>query len=279
MKKYVFLALVVMLLLTMVGCGAEANVEPDETARQPEAATTDALPTGNAGFDTPEAAIRAYLEGLRDSDLDRMISAFAVERSVINYSFEATLERLQIYTAMMGMPNANEFATAMNIERRRANVVDMIIEQYLFLCFPELDITEYQSLEDASTFVNQFTEALNAPEFQTLELLGFIPPEVLDVREQYVSEANQENLAHMAERLGADQLESRAAVFELDGNTYLLFFEVIAYGSEWYINQLGGRLGFMLGLAPFTQGLVPTEFFDELIDELGIDLQAAMVSG
>jgi len=276
MKKYVFLALALMLLLTMAGCGAEANVqpEPDETESQPEAATTDALPTGNAGFDTPEAAIRAYLEGLRDSDLDRMISAFAVERSAENLDFEAYVEWLQIYTPEMGMPNVNELVTAMNVETRRAHVVDMITQQYFLLCFPERDMAETQTVEDASTFTSQFTEALNAPDLQTLELLGFIPPELLDVDERYASEGNQEHIALLVEIAGADQLESRVAVFELNGNKHLLFVETINYGGEWFVGQFGGGLSRALGFPPFMQGIAPSEF----VDEFGIDLQAVMIS-
>ena len=231
---------------------------------------SDISPTEESGFDTPEDVIRAYLEGLRDSDLDRMISAFAVESFIENYDFEATLDRLQIYMPggmEVNMPNANRLVTEMNVEYRRGQVVDMIISQHLLLLLLEMeDMT--QRIEDAGLFVNQFTETLNAPNFQSLELIGFVSPELLD--EHYGSEMNQNNLALRAELIGASQQVSRVAVFELDGDRFLLFVDVVDYGGNWYIRYFGGNLSSLLGMAPFMQGIVPPPFVHEFIDEIEI---------
>jgi len=155
----------------------------------------------------------------------------------------------------------------MNVEYRRGQVVDMIISQHLLLLLLEMeDMT--QRIEDAGLFVNQFTEALNAPNFQSLELIGFVSPELLD--EHYGSEMNQNNLALRAELIGASQQVSRVAVFELDGDRFLLFVDVVDYGGNWYIRYLGGNLSSLLGMAPFMQGIVPPPFVHEFIDEIEI---------
>ena len=64
--------------------------------------------TEGDGFDSPEDAAKAYLEGLRDLDIPRMMSAFAVESYVENFNFEALLNMLRVYMTGFDikLPNA-----------------------------------------------------------------------------------------------------------------------------------------------------------------------------
>ena len=265
MKKCFALALLLIFLLTMAGCATQSNA----SLQTPE----------RASFDSPEDAVIAYLEGLRYSDLDRMIGAFALESYVENYNFEALLNRVRVYSPALEirMPNANALVTAMNIENRRARIVDGIIFQYILLSDPEFNMTAPHVIEDgqAGEFVSRFNESLNAPTLNSIEVLGFIPPEAL--MELYLSEANQSNIMRQAEVLGADQLISRVAVFEMDGNKYLLLVDAVEYSERWYISQLGGNISVLLGISHMWFGLLPVYLADEGIDIFdGIDLQALM---
>lgn len=268
MKRHAIFALVFLLLFVMAGCGDEAN--SDLVSTEAEGATEVVLAelVVETGFDSPEDAVIAYLEGLRDSDLNRMIYAFAVERYVENYNFEALLNRLQAYTLTheIRMPNANEFVTAMNIESRRARVIDGIIMQHIFLAHPELDMlaTQAVDVEHISDFVGDFSENLNALDLYSIEILGFIPPEALD--ERYLSEHNQSVLASQAEVLGAEQLASRVAVFEMDGEKYLLLVDVAEYKGAWYLSDLGGNIGILLNISSFLQGMFPAEHVPGSVD-------------
>ncbi|MCL2367501.1 MAG: hypothetical protein FWC72_00750 [Oscillospiraceae bacterium] len=122
--------------------------------------------------------------------------------------------------------------------------------------------------------LEHFGSPLNPSEFQSLTILGFIPPEALD--ERYASEVNQGNLATQGERLGVAQLLSHAVLFELGGETYMLIVDVADFGSAWHITQFGGNLGALLFIAPQMQGLIPPEFVDEFLGE--IDLESALIS-
>lgn len=232
--------------------------------------------SGASGFNSPEAAVIAYLEGLRDSDLDRMINAFALEVYIENYDFEAFLNRVRAYIPMqeVRMPNTNEFVTAMNIESRRASIIDGITFQYISLSDPDFDVSLPITIEEgeAGAFISHLNDNLDALDLLSLEILGFIPPEALI--EIYLSEANQNILVYQAVVQGVDELVNCVAVFELDGNRYLLTVEVGNFDGQWYLLQLGGNVSALLGIGWQQQGIIPVES----IDDLDLDLEALIIS-
>jgi len=251
MKKNIIFMLILVALLSLTSCG-------NRTERFSE-----------TGFDSPEDAIITYLEGLRDSDLERMVSAFAIETLVENFSLEEQLNRFQVYDTRMEprLPNTNEFITEINVERRRGSVVDWISRQIIFLSGPDLAELAGQGIhrvdDESEGFVRQFNESLDALNLQSIEILGFIPLQAFDD----LVNALEEHLALQTIVFNSDQLIGRIAVFELDGETFFLAVDVVNYDGRWYILHLGGGTGTMLGFNDNWQGiLLPryTELFDIL---------------
>ena len=204
------------------------------------------------GFDSPEAAVMAYLEGLRDGDLHRMISTFAIENYAENFNLEANLNMLRTYV-MLGhnqvMPNSNEFVALMNIESRRRNVTLMIQNQYLSLCDLSFDRRQPQRMSEEAgirEFVDEFNKDLNEPKLYTIEIVKFILPETLN--DMYLSERTQSRMAQRADILGADQIVSRVVAFTLDGDEYWLCLDVVRYGDKWFLESLGGSFGLLLNI-------------------------------
>ena len=190
------------------------------------------------GFDSPEDAVIAFLEGVRDSDLDRMTEAVFDDSHDGVHGMEVSLGYVVI----------------------------------LYFYFTEDFLSEDFQMEDfqAEDLLFLFT---GPSEFQSLEILGFIPPEAFT--ELYLSETNQTNLSNQAERLGADQLVSCVVLFELDGEKYITFLDVADVDGRWRISQFSGNIGSLLFLGPMWQGIIPPEFLDEFIGE--IDLEAVMI--
>ena len=221
------------------------------------------------GFDSPENAALAYLEGLRDLDLHRMISTFAVESYAENYDFEAGLNRVQVYQfgQEIKLPNANDFATALNIESRRSRVSFIVLSHYLYLCHPEFNRVNsivLKSETDIRNFIAELNINLNTPSFKTLKILGSIPPLVL--HDYFQNPKNMENMERLATVRGADSLVSCAAVFTLGGKEYILCLDAISYGGKWYISELGGNIGMLLAIPVFSMGTAPIP--DERRDEI-----------
>jgi len=276
MKRISALLLVSVLIIGLVACTG-----------QPEADVSSPVAAEQTGFDSPEDAVIAYLEGLRDSDFGRMLNTFAIGVYVEHFDLESFLERLRVYLAHQALfPNTNEFITAMNIEMRRGEVAGAIRMQYFALTTQgervgnlsdlaeeiadQFDLFRPWLIEagEAGNFVQAFSELLNAPELHTLEILGFIPPETVEL---HTHEQNQEIIVRMAEFMGADQLVSRIAVFELDGIKYMLFVDIASYGGRWFLTHFGGNVSNLIGIPPLLHGLVSESswyadaFFDELL--------------
>ena len=86
------------------------------------------------GADTPEDAVKIYLDGLAANDIDQMLSAFAVESYTENYSLAKEVEQLSAYTpAMKNLPPVSDFSRRINNETRRAQIMEWIRCHYLVI--------------------------------------------------------------------------------------------------------------------------------------------------
>jgi len=227
-------ALVLAVLFLLTACGATDSASP---------------PVQISGFESPEAAVVTYLEGLRDSDFDRMVGAFSLETHVEHFDLEAFLEHLRIYQLHFApLPEVNEFTRAMNIELRRSMIVGQIRGQHLALNHPERHefvqgSTSFHNVmleeDGVSDFIREFGEIFRAPAFHTLEIQGLLPLE-WTAQEQDVLERYAEVMARTAATHGADQMVSRIVVFTISGDYYVLFLDLAAYAGRWYIHALGG---------------------------------------
>lgn len=261
LKKHSPAALIPALLaLSLSACSAGAGSAAGAKTANEEPFNSASVRTEAGGYDTPEKAVAAYLDGLKNTDITQMIETFAVESYVENYDFQAQLERLKAYTPMKDIkfPASTPLSRALNIENRRNSVSDSITRQYLTLCCPDLDQIQIISVEDAAAAAD-FTEALEQQvksfKPESIKLLGFIPPEELS--EHYSVETNQKNMSTLADIYGAEKLESRAAVFELSGKPYLMCLDAVCYQGRWHILQLNGNIGILFGISNQFEGTVP----------------------
>ena len=226
------------------------------------------------GFDTPEEALIFYLEGLRDSDLDRMLSAFAIESFVENHNFEYFIERIRAYSpfADVRMPNANDFVESMNLTLRLGIISSHIGFQYLTLTQLEFDFTRphpIQEPESVDEFVQQFERDLDSPDLESIEIIGFIPPEALS--EQYLDRNNQMNIERQAVIFGVEEIANRVVVFQMGRHQYMLFVEVGNYDGQWHLLHFGGNAAALVGVNQLYMGLLVPEEITRLFDDINID--------
>ena len=219
------------------------------------------------GFATPEEAAEAYLNGLRDQDVNAMLSAFAVESYAAHYDFAALVERLKSYQPSfeMRLPGINEYTRQLNIEGRRSQLASQIIIQYLNYTAPDV-LNNYSPviLEDATAiaeFLEEFENATQDYVFADIEITGTIQPE--DMSDMYLSEANQRNIALQAKTFGAeaDDVENVIITFEANGHKWLFCPQAVRYDGKWYLQSLQGNIACLLGLSVYTGGITPTDEF------------------
>ena len=243
----------------------------------PEGGGTSRRGTGvtEVGFDTPEEAVIFYLEGLRDSDLNQMLSAFAIETFVENYDFEELIERVKSYHPAMDvrMPNANEFVESMNVVQRLGTVNVNIISKYLTLT-QDMDFVLMMPYiirdpEEVSGFLLQFERNLDSPDLESIEIIGFIPPESL--HEFYLDEGNQMHIERHAELFGVDEIANRIVVFQMGRHQYMLFVEVGNYDGQWHLLHFGGNAAVLVGISHFHMGLLVPEEIERYFDDINIE--------
>jgi hypothetical protein len=222
------------------------------------------------GADSPADAVKAYLEGLHDADLNRMVSAFSIESSAENY--------------YIGVPFVNEFVTSMKIASYKERITGEIFEQYLAMCsFEYGQRIEDQKVEGeaaASKLAAQVNEMLNAPKLSTINILGFIPLEEFSDFSPFLGglEIPDTYFDAKAKMPDADKIAGCITAFEINGNLYLLCLDAIEINGKWYIAQLGGSLSSFMYLASGWRGLAPVSAMAADIESINVNKVREMIS-
>lgn len=214
------------------------------------------------GWATPEEAVTFYLEGLAALDLDKMISAYAVETYVDHFDMQAQLMRFGAYMSSMSpsLPNTNQLLRDLNVEARKNEITQSILGQLVSICLYEQNSAPVTTFdrekieEETKTFVEWLEDTLSAAEVNTLKVLTFIPPEA--VSEVYASERNQANIMAQCAPFEADEARSVIAIFSVGEKIGLLCCDVARYGEQWYMFKALGNIGSLIGLSASCGGVI-----------------------
>lgn len=203
------------------GKKAISEMQP-ELSKRKEAINTSQTTVGS-GFDSPESAVTAYLEGLRDGDFNRMRDTFAEN---IN-----TDDIRRQYTMLCGL----------NIDAEGPVPI--------------------KGPEDAKQFVEKIESHIKAVDFTSMKLIGFIGEE--DLIDPNAKQSYEEHKIKVLQSDLGEKMGCCLAVIELEGIKYSLFFEEIEKDGRWFNYQLGGYLARMAGLEWYAVGTVPLDAADD----------------
>ena len=249
--KVIVCFMVILLLSLVVACDNDEIVKEQPTPMQnieevdpsPEPVdSSDIEPVGpylvyEPGHGSPEGTVIAFFSALRDSNISRMIDMFVEDI------------------------NDDELASSFSMEVVRGSYVMPIIEHYIVMSIyssgKEMD--EFSGPQALHTdvaveeFYLQISEVLDSPDLSTLNVLGFIALEEMSRLGQvlnlpgfydtYLNAQAKERFEDYAKSVGADSFSVCFAVFEINGNPYLQIFELLEFSGDWYIAELGGRIG------------------------------------
>ena len=223
------------------------------------------------GFDSPQAAVKAYVEAFNRGDLPGMIATFAIETYMDNVDTQAYVERLKsaIYTIAETIPIGNEYFRNVKVAKRYGSIADALYYQYLFHNTPEA----YAKLADGKPLygseLGEITDYIAAMSdvpmtgwFGKIELVQFLEPG--DLHDLYWNETNQKNISKLRVALGCDELAEAPVLLNIDGEEYLLCMQCARYGDRWFNNNLIGNVSNLLGLSTYTGGLEP---YADLLEE------------
>lgn len=220
------------------------------------------------GYDSPEEAVTAYAEYLKEGNLEGMLSTFAVESYVENFDMAMYIEMNGIILSPRAMavtgtyPWNNDPGAALNLELRRQQVCDIIYAQYISQL---LAGTEYESILDG------MPKPLDAPSDEAEQFIRILrrPPGFSNMKigkalfgEDMLSESVLEQHSEILTRPNAakaDKLQDVCLELTIDGADYFLFFQTGRYHGKWYNMDSNSTLALLLGesSARFCGGLYP----------------------
>lgn len=230
------------------------------------------------GFDTPEEAILAYAQALKNEDLEELLQTCAVESYCDNFDpmrqIRRSLSFVSYYYDDYPVPaKKGSLNEALNIERRRRNLVSRISKEMLVLTEAE---NGYYSTDDESddilrkildgslqTFKKDADgekaikklgkELAKSPDLSEMQIGEILYGESLS--ENYLTFNNLSVLYSTACIAGADAIKSLALHCSLDDYDLLLFADIVKYNDKWYILSPGSNISVLGGLPVYYQGL------------------------
>lgn len=199
--------------------------------------------TGSASmsFSTPEDAINYFAGCLEQGDYEGCLKACAIGEMAKGYDYKAFAERIMSLQAiqMSYLPSEYEQYAAYNASKFEQQILIQMACFTVSLNLPE----EYKGLVDG---VMMPLEGGKFPD----ELIGLLDPanirglKIVKIEKAAVhdDERNRENQKKQAAIYGADDVQFRTVLYELNGEYYAGGFTLIEYGGRWLIQNMSDPL-------------------------------------
>ena len=284
-KKLICLVLACVLLFCACGNSVEPTerdvpsaTSPKEEAAEPETGRTD-YTLECEGFDSPEDAVLAYLDAMREGDVNGMISTFAIETLVDNLDIAEYHERAASFNMNSSYPiRADDaYTRAILLLRRQTELNNQLMRQYFyfnadneaFFDGAPIPFTEHKEISDYATANQLFNDLMHPDWMDTLADMTYGRKALTEDRlDSFLLDNFGRSIASLEASIqaytsgshkavyGYDDYSSVAIEVRLDGNNYCLFMDVACYDGKWYNFQQGGMLASITGCSTFEFGLV-----------------------
>lgn len=229
------------------------------------------------GCSTPEEVMEAYIAFWDANDWQGMMSVFAIEHYVDNFSAVAHVGRMKVivYTFMNEQPYMASAAGLRQMEyyARMGNVAKEMRYRYLVAHMPTEDFQTLTGFMTSLPTEEEQTAYLRSlcwhddPSQCRVELIRFISPDELTDGKYTKAMNNVSKSTGLTRReeylaiYGSDDVTDRAALISVDGTEYILFMECACWDGRWYATTCQGTLASLLSIDVNHAGLVPAEGF------------------
>ena len=219
------------------------------------------------GYESAEEAVTAYLNYLKEGNLEGVISTFAVESYVDNYDMDEYFEYMQQFNPFIanggqmttGFYFDSDMARDLNIESRRAYILYNLHKQLMQIISHETDEEEivetisdgrlYTFDEDSCKSVMKFLST--DPELDSIDIGNFLEHEDFGLPDDGI----KRTMKSLKKRWGAD-VEQVIVELEIADEDYTLFMLCVCYDGKWYIAEFNNPTALALGTKPNDRGLV-----------------------
>ncbi len=230
-----------------------------------------------SGFKSPEEAVCAYVDYLKNGDVNGMISTFAVESYAGHYNLENECDRdkmsylQQLYGRLL-LPGNDEFSNRLNIESRKNQLTKYIRKQYVQklleadnsgMITPNL----YTGLKisdesDGKMTIEELMQFLECdPGFDRIKKVKVISPSDLKKYDsrfddiEYFTNKIEDYNKNNDKVWNTDGIEHVIVQFSIDDEKYYLFMTTGCYDGKWYNLDFSNYYGMLL-LDVFNAGYI-----------------------
>ena len=266
---------------------------PEETSGA-EAAVSQGNKIEGDGFDTPEEAITAYCEALKEGDFEKAVSTFAIESYCEHYDYIGQLQRFGTIMPIQQQIAVNPVTPSMNETAGKLNVLirqSFIIRQIALametaaldnaaLSADESLSSIVQNIRDGKTVESLDENAMKSrlelekiagaiqqfPDLSGMELSEPISPlSFAKAVPKYLLAQNINTMFRMAAVYGGTGFTERGMLMEDDKNIFLVITDLVRYDGKWYNCVPGGFICNIMGIAVNRQALMggPKEMIAE----------------
>lgn len=225
-----------------------------------------------SGYDTPQEAVLAYIDAMRENDVAGMISTFAIETMVDHIDTYAYLDRIRMAhpISWQTFPLENNYTIQLAVYQRLTEIIKGLAQQNITYssrgteyaeAFAENASVRLESVEDVDSFIAEMSSDRFVSALQTCEFVEWIDSNALS--ELYNNEKNQENIDRTRKCYGMDEICHLNASLRMGGKDWLLFMECGRYGDKWYNSSLAGNVALLYGLNSYAGGLLSLDAYIE----------------
>lgn len=203
------------------------------------------------GFPTPEEAVIAYFDGLKNADVKQMLRAFAWETPAERYDIDAYLDYTRsFYPSHDPLPIAGDFASQANMHYLRNRQAGHIYRSFVQYLLPENFLSDHESPkgsamigrlkeDELETLIHHLMdhEQEKIDALHRIDHIRFITPD--QATDRAFSELSPEYYyAGQAALYGADEVRDMVAVADIGEEHILVAPTVARYGDRWYMADL-----------------------------------------
>ncbi len=250
MKKMLLFTLALMLLITV---GVQEALASAVAIEIPNVHTLE-----GPGFASPEEAALAYVDAMNRADMGDMLSAFAMESLIEHLDVDAYLRRMNAAGASFAyafLPT-DEYARQALLYNRYAEKARSLYQQYLEYS-ADLNglVVTFQKPGDIEAYYARFEASPFRDMEGHVEFVGWISPALL-TEGKIVMAVNGRNSAAQYLHTGADDLVELAAHIRINGADAIQLIQCVRYGDRWFIQELSGLTGTIMGIGITQAGLL-----------------------
>ncbi len=241
MKRKLCLLFCLLFLLTSCTGAPPASDEPKsrETAFGTPLPENEEFRYEGNGFDSPEAAVLYFLEGLKKLDFEQMLAAYAWETRIEHFSAEELLRYNRTFIeGAAWLPGSSDIIRSLNLETMRAQEATLIYRSILLNLLPEEKRSGQfnPAILDSGEAVNEYMSQFDREKLEDLREMNHIRfLTVTDVAGDLITERRMKRIKTEAAIYGVNEFVILPAIADV-GDEKLIFAPTVArYGDRWYI--------------------------------------------